>query len=183
MKLIVGLGNIGYEYENTRHNIGFIFLDNYLSKIGLSNLKREGFKSEYIKHNEVFFQKPLTYMNNSGQAISELANYYKIKPCDIYVIYDDKDLELGKIRIRNKGSSGGHNGIKSIISHLGENFNRIKIGIGSNKNKDVISHVLGKFTIDEIEIIHQKKNIINNLIDDIINNIDVEKLKIKYNNK
>ncbi|WP_067140358.1 aminoacyl-tRNA hydrolase [Oceanivirga salmonicida] len=182
MKLIVGLGNPGTNYKNTRHNIGFIFLDNYLEKLNLINYTKKGFKSEYIKKDEVFFQKPLTYMNNSGQAISELANYYKIKPNNIYVIYDDMDMEIGKIRIRDQGSSGGHNGIKSILSHVGNDFIRIKIGIGKKKN-DTIEHVLGSFSLDEFEIINSKKEVINNLIDDIINDIDLEKLKTKYNNK
>lgn len=180
MKLIVGLGNPGSEYSKTRHNIGFIFLDAYLEKNNL--FCKSGFRSNYCKKDDIFFQKPLTYMNLSGQAIQELCSYYKIKSKDVYVIYDDMDLEFGKIRIRDKGSSGGHNGIKSIISNIGDDFIRIKFGIGAKKN-DSISHVLGNFSKEELEIIDNKKSLITNLIDDIINDLDTEKIKTKYNNK
>lgn len=106
MKLIVGLGNPGEKYENTRHNIGFIILDNYLGNV---NFKKD-FSSLYYKKDDIYFQKPQTYMNDSGLAIAQLINYYKIDPKDVYVFYDDMDLEFGAIRIRDKGSSGGHNG-------------------------------------------------------------------------
>ena len=182
MKLIVGLGNPGKQYENTRHNIGYIFLDYYFDKKNIKNSIKNGFKSEYLKTNYAFFQKPTTFMNNSGEAISEIMKYYKIEANDVYVIYDDMDLELGSIRIRDKGSSAGHNGIKSIIQHCGDKFNRIRIGIGPKKN-DVISFVLGNFMKEEREIINSKQDIISNLIDDILNNIDLEKLKTKYNKK
>lgn len=178
MKLIVGLGNPGKEYEKTRHNIGFIFIDNYTKN---ENFK-EDFKSLYLKKENTIFQKPLTYMNNSGEAISAIMKFYKISSEDLYVIYDDMDLEIGRIRIREKGSSGGHNGIKSIINHIGEKFNRIKIGIGPKKDNS-ISHVLGKFSKEDNEIIKSKYDTINKLINDIINGIDIEKLKTKYNNK
>lgn len=183
MKLIVGLGNKGSEYENTRHNIGFIFLEDYLEKKNLHKFKKEGFKAEYVKTKKAIFAKPLTYMNLSGTSIREIMNFYKIKENDIYVIYDDKDLELGKIRIRDRGSSAGHNGIKNILSHVGDNFIRIKFGIGSKKEYDTISYVLGKFTKEELKIIDEKKNTISNLIDDILNDLDIERIKTKYNNK
>lgn len=178
MKLIVGLGNKGEEYKNTRHNLGFIILDNYLSNKTLKN----GFNSLYIKLDDVFFQKPLTYMNNSGLAVKELMNYYKIKSSDIYVIYDDMDMEIGKIRIKNSGSSGGHNGIKSIISHCGNDFIRIKVGIG-HKREDAISHVLGSFSGEDIKIIKDKFELFNSLIDDICNDMSFEKLRNKYSGK
>lgn len=180
MKLIVGLGNPGNEYKRTRHNIGFIIIDNYLNNDN-SNMK-EKFNSLYLKKGDTIFLKPLTYMNNSGQAIRKIIDFYKIDPKDVYVFYDDMDLEFGRLRLRDKGSSGGHNGIKSIISHIGENFNRIKFGIGSKKN-DTISHVLGNFSKDEEEEINKKLVILNNLIDDIKKDIDITNLKNKYNNK
>ncbi|VWL85632.1 aminoacyl-tRNA hydrolase [Oceanivirga miroungae] len=183
MKLIVGLGNKGQEYENTRHNIGFIFIDSYLEEKNLHRFKREGFKAEYVKKDDVIFLKPLTYMNLSGTSIREIMNFYKLKSKDIYVIYDDKDIDLGKIRIRDKGSSAGHNGIKNILSNVGDDFIRIKVGIGSKKEYDTISYVLGKFDKEEMEVIDSKKKIINSLIDDIINEVDLEKIKTKYNNK
>lgn len=178
MKLIVGLGNPGEQYKNTRHNLGFIVLDNYLANKPL----KKDFKSEYIKINDVFFQKPQTYMNDSGIAVSELMNYYKIKPEDVYVFYDDMDMEIGKIRIKNSGSSGGHNGIKSIISHCGTNFVRIKIGIGHKKDK-AISHVLGTFSTEDLKIIQDKFELFNSLINDIINDVSFEKLRNKYSGK
>ncbi|MDK9580118.1 aminoacyl-tRNA hydrolase [Sneathia sanguinegens] len=181
MKLIVGLGNPGDEYSNTRHNLGFIILDNYLNYRNLHTFK-SNFNSNFIKDNDIFFQKPLTYMNNSGQAISELMKYYKIKPEDLYVIYDDMDMEVGKIRIKNSGSSGGHNGIKSIIAHCGDNFNRIKVGIG-HKKAEAIGHVLGKFSTEELEIIQAKFSLFNSLINDIINDMSFEKLRNKYSGK
>lgn len=183
MKLIVGLGNKGSEYENTRHNIGFIFIDDYLEKNNLNKFKREGFKAEYIKKDDIIFAKPLTYMNLSGSSIREIINFFKIKSSDVYVIYDDMDLEIGKIRIRDKGTSAGHNGIKNILSQVGDDFVRIKIGIGSKKDFDTVSYVLGKFTVDEMQIISDKKKIISSLIDDIINDVSLDKIKTKYNNK
>lgn len=140
MKLIVGLGNPGEKYEKTRHNIGFILIDQYLGDVRY----KEGFSSLYIKTDKAYFQKPQTFMNDSGLAISKLMQYYKISAEDVYVFYDDMDLEFGSIRIRDKGSSGGHNGIKSIISHIGENFNRIRFGIGQ-KDQSAIGYVSGQF--------------------------------------
>lgn len=185
MKLIVGLGNPGKEYENTRHNIGFIFLDNYLEKNNINNLK-EKFKSLYTKENIkeeiIFFQKPLTYMNLSGEAIRELINFYKIDPKnDLLVIYDDKDIPLGEIKIKTKGSSAGHNGIKSIINNIGEEFIRLKIGIGKPKNKkDLIPFVLGKFTSEEKEILKNLEEHINKTINSFITYKDINKLISKY---
>lgn len=182
MKLIVGLGNYGKQYENTRHNIGFIVIDYYANKKNIASFEKKGFKSTYIKYDKAFLQKPTTYMNNSGEAIAELMNYYKIDIKDVYVIYDDMDIEVGDIRIRDKGSSGGHNGIKSIISHCGTNFVRIRLGIGNKKDK-AISHVLGNFSKEERNILNDNLDTISNLIDDILKDIDLEKLKTKYNKK
>lgn len=178
MKLIVGLGNPGTEYKNTRHNLGFIILDNYLNNITM----KKDFNSYYIKINDIFFQKPLTYMNNSGLAIQELMKYYKINSSDLYVIYDDMDMEIGKIRIKNTGSSGGHNGIKSIISHCGNDFVRIKVGIGKKTN-GAIGHVLGTFSSEDLKVIESKFELFNSLIKDIENNLSFEKLRNKYSGK
>lgn len=178
MKLIVGLGNPGEKYENTRHNIGFIILDNYLGNV---NFKKD-FSSLYYKKDDIYFQKPQTYMNDSGLAIAQLINYYKIDPKDVYVFYDDMDLEFGAIRIRDKGSSGGHNGIKSIISHIGSDFVRIRFGIGK-KSDSSIGHVLGSFSKEQLNEIDNMKSFFNFLIDDIINGVDIEKIKTKYNKK
>ena len=182
MKLIVGLGNPGEKYKNTRHNVGFIFIDEIIKKLDIKENIRNDFNSEYIKTNSAFFQKPLTYMNDSGLAISKIMKYYKIEPSNLYVIYDDMDLELGRIKIKEKGSSGGHNGIKSIISHCGDKFTKIKIGIGAKK-ENAISHVLGSFSKQEVEILDSKKNDIINLVKDILNGMSTEKLMNKYNSK
>lgn len=182
MKLIVGLGNPGEKYKNTRHNIGFIFIDEIIKRLDIRENVRNDFNSEYIKTENAFFQKPQTYMNDSGLAISMIMKYYKIDVSDLYVIYDDMDLEVGRIRIREKGSAGGHNGIKSIISHCGDKFTRIKIGIGAKK-ENAISHVLGNFSKQEEEILDSRKDDIVNLVKDVLNGMSIEKLMNKYNSK
>ena len=154
MKLIVGLGNPGSEYENTRHNTGFLTLDKLADKLNVS-VNRRAFnaligKMDY-KGEKVILMKPQTYMNNSGDAVGKAVRYYRLNPEeDVIVVYDDLDLPVGKIRLREKGSAGGHNGIKSIIAHLGTSeFNRIRIGIGSDKRKDTIDYVLGNMGGEE----------------------------------
>ncbi|AZV58806.1 aminoacyl-tRNA hydrolase [Clostridium sp. AWRP] len=152
MFLIVGLGNIGTKYQHTRHNIGFDAVDLISSKYNIP-INREKFKGTYgegiISDNRVMLLKPGTYMNLSGESVIEAANFFKIKSSNIIIIYDDIDLEVGRIRIRKHGSAGGHNGIKSVIANLGTDvFPRIKIGIGQPKG-DLVSHVLGKFDKNE----------------------------------
>ncbi|GAB6168590.1 aminoacyl-tRNA hydrolase [Clostridium carnis] len=158
MFLIVGLGNPGKEYEKTRHNIGFEVID-YLSdkyNIELNRIKFKGVYGEgFIKNKKVILLKPTTYMNLSGESIREVANFYKMSEEEIIVIYDDISLEVGKLRIREKGSAGGHNGIKSILLNLSTDvFPRVKIGVGQPK-KDLVSHVLGKFSKEEEEVLKE----------------------------
>ena len=135
MKLIVGLGNPGKEYENTRHNIGFMVIDNYL--------KNEKFKTKFngmylkkvINNEEVIFLKPLSYMNLSGEVVKKYVNYFKINLSDLLIISDDLDMPCFKIKLKYKGSSGGHNGLKNIIQNINtEEFKRLKIGISNNLN-------------------------------------------------
>ena len=150
MKLIVGLGNIGREYENTRHNIGFMVVDELAKRLGVTFGKedRSAYCAEYRAPEKILIIKPTTYMNLSGIAVGAYANFYHIDPEDIAVIQDDMDLPVGHLRIRRKGSAGGHNGIKSITEHLGtEEYPRFKIGIGhpDRNNKAVINHVLHQF--------------------------------------
>ena len=138
MKLIVGLGNPGDEYKNTRHNLGFMTLDEYAKKhLGpqISWNEDKKFKAEIIKLSpELWLVKPQTYMNHSGMAVTLLANFYKIKPWDIWAVHDDIDLPVGKIRIRRGGASAGHHGIESIIKILGtSDFLRFRMGIGRGK--------------------------------------------------
>lgn len=158
MKLIVGLGNIGREYEGTRHNIGFMVADELAKRWGVSTWKNErnAMCAEYRMPEKVFLIKPTTYMNLSGEAVGAFANFYNIAPEDIAVIQDDLDLPCGQLRVRRKGSAGGHNGIKSIQQHLGTgDFARFKIGIGhpARNANAVIGHVLHRFGKEEQPLI------------------------------
>lgn len=161
MKLIAGLGNIGREYAQTRHNIGFMVADILAARFGCSfgREERHAYPAEFrLAGEKILLIKPTTYMNESGLAVGEYARFYNIPPEDIAVIHDDMDLELGQLRIRKKGSSGGHNGIKSIQSHLGtDTFPRFKIGIGHPRHdrEEVIGHVLTGFSHQDREIIDQ----------------------------
>ena len=159
MKLIVGLGNPGKEYDQTRHNAGFTALDLIRTKFEAKEFKEmPKFDSELteieLNSEKVILAKPTTFMNNSGLAVAKIMQYYKIKPQDLIVIYDDLDLELGQIRIRKEGSAGTHNGMKSIIENIGLKFPRIRIGIESRgksapKEQDTSSFVLSKFSNEE----------------------------------
>src|SRR3954452_17472744 len=130
MKLIVGLGNPGKEYENTRHNLGFVIIDQLASKLNVG-LNKKKFNGLYYQTSEYILLKTQTYMNNSGECITAFLNYFRIPTDNLLVIYDDIALPLGKFRYRNQGSAGGHNGIKSVIEKLGTNrFKRLRVGIG-----------------------------------------------------
>ena len=155
MFIIVGLGNPGKDYENTRHNVGFDAIDALVDKY---NVPESGIQSKakvgkgVMDGQKILLAKPLTFMNLSGEAVRGLVDYYKVDPeSELLIIYDDISLEPGNIRIRKKGSAGGHNGIKSIISHLGtQNFQRIKIGVGEKpKNWDLADYVLGRFSKED----------------------------------
>lgn len=188
MKLIVGLGNPGERYSHTRHNIGFDVVDSLAKEISAGGFKEKfsGLIAEgNIGGEKVLLLKPQTYMNLSGNSIIQVLNFYKIDPKeDMVVIYDDMDLPLGKLRIKEKGSAGGHNGIKSIISHVGEEFLRVKCGIGKALTKEEnINFVLGKFTKDEQEVIDQLIEKANSSVKDIANNTDIERIMQKYNKK
>ena len=149
--IVVGLGNIGKEYEGTRHNVGFVAIDYIAKKIGvkIDRVKFNAYTAEgVIGGKRVLLMKPTTYMNLSGVAISEAANFYKIPPENILVLCDEISFEPGLFRIRRKGSAGGHNGLKSVIASLGsDNFPRIKIGVGQKPSPDydLVNWVLGKF--------------------------------------
>lgn len=146
MKLIVGLGNPGKQYEHTRHNAGFMVLDHLANELQVSfqSSKFRGLLgSTRIGSEQVFLLKPQTFMNLSGEAVIQVMNYYQIPVQDLVVIYDDKDTEVGDIRLRPKGSAGGQNGVKSIIQHLGtQEFNRIRVGIGNNGRMNLADFVL-----------------------------------------
>lgn len=155
MKIIAGLGNPGLQYAKTKHNVGFMLLDALAQHLGASPWK-EAFTSLIsevrIDGEKIFLVKPQTYMNESGAAIGPMLTYYKVRLEDLIVVHDDMDIPAGMIRIRKKGGSGGHNGIKSIIAHVGgENFPRIRIGIGRPLSGwSVIDHVLAPFSSEDI---------------------------------
>lgn len=160
MKLIVGLGNPGRQYENTRHNVGFKVIDQLSEDLSIP-LDRQKYNGIYgighISGEKVILLKPLTYMNLSGECIRPLMDFYDMNVEDLVVIYDDLDLPVGKIRLRAKGSAGGHNGIKSMIQHLGtQEFNRIRVGIDRPTNGMKISdYVLGQFTEADLQGINE----------------------------
>jgi PTH1 family peptidyl-tRNA hydrolase len=177
--LIVGLGNPGNKYADTRHNIGFMVLDslNLDFKDGFQGL----FANENIKGKKVFFLKPFTYMNLSGQSVGELARYFDIKTENILIVHDDLDMDFGKLKFRKNGSAGGHNGIKSIISHLNsENFVRLKLGIGKSKG-NTSSYVLNPFNSDEKKYLEEFINTAKEALDTYINE-GLKKAMNQFNN-
>lgn len=183
MFVIVGLGNPGREYNNTRHNIGFEAI-NYLAKMYSIDIDREKFKGVYgegfIKNKKVILLKPTTYMNLSGESLKSIMDFYKLAEDEIIVIYDDISLPIGRFRIREKGSAGGHNGIKSIINHLGtNNFSRIKIGVGEPKG-NLVNHVLGKFSKADNEIISEILQAVAGATETMIED-DIREAMNKYN--
>jgi len=164
MKLIVGLGNPGPEYRDTRHNVGFLVADELARRWRLSDAWREKFEALHVRttvaDEAVIVAKPLTFMNLSGQAVAGLAGFYKIDPADVLVVTDDVALPLGRLRARPEGSAGGHNGLKSIIQHFGTPaFPRLRVGIGrgddvtKGQSRDLADHVLGRFEAGERETV------------------------------
>jgi len=172
--LIAGLGNPGEKYTRTRHNAGFMALD-YISgrsEIQVKQLKHMALVGKgTLGGKSVMLMKPQTYMNKSGEAIADAANFYKIPPENVIVIFDDISLEPGQLRIKRKGSDGGHNGIKSIIEHIGEGFPRIKIGIGAKPHPDyeLADYVLSKLTSSEYSKISADFDKIYSALEHIIN--------------
>ncbi len=159
IKLVVGLGNPGKKYERTRHNVGFMVVDELLKKLRVKEHTQECLSHVYkvkVLTREVLVAKPQTYMNNSGLAVLNLLEEYELNPQDIMVVYDDLDLPLGKIRLRLEGSSGGHHGVESIIKEIrSENFARLRIGIGRPKDRDkVVEYVLSPFEPEEEQVLY-----------------------------
>lgn len=186
-KMIVGLGNPGNKYENTKHNMGFMALDLLAKELGVTVSEEKPFMSQvgstFINGEKVFLVKPLTFMNESGRAVAPLLKYYNLNPEDLVVIHDDMDSPVGRVRLRQKGSSGGQNGIKSILTHVGTpGFNRVKIGIGRPKNgMTVVNHVLSNFDKEDSE---NAQNGIFKAVDavkDYLENNDFQKTMNKFN--
>lgn len=190
MKIIVGLGNPGNEYAKTRHNVGFMLVDALAEHLNI-NLWKDKFNAQIaegrIGTEKILLVKPQTYMNNSGEAVGPLMRWYKVTPEDIIVAHDDMDIPAGTIRIRKKGSSGGHNGIKSLIAHLGsENFPRVRLGVGRPlPGWSVVNHVLAPFpqedktSVDEAikYLIPAVECIVNDSVDIAMNKYNPKKAK------
>lgn len=187
MKLIVGLGNPTKEYDGTRHNIGFMAIDALAREynIAVDTLKHKALIGKgMIEGQKVILAKPVTYMNLSGEAVRAIADYYKILPEDIVIIFDDTTLDVGRIRIRKKGSAGGHNGIKNIIAHLGTTeFPRIKIGIGAKRpGQDLAEYVLARFPNEEKETLRQVLEDVKKVVALMVWD-DIEEAMNQYNKK
>lgn len=196
MNLIVALGNIGSQYEQTRHNIGFMSFDYYFKSLesSIDFTFENKFNSIIIRIKYNIFIKPLTYMNNSGQAVSDIFRFYKLDFTKdrILVIHDDLDLAFSKIKIKFSGNSGGHNGLNSIDKYIGPDYYRLRVGIGRPKNilnvsndiNDISKYVLTKFNKDELEILNTTTFIITSqIINDFIMGKSLLELQNKYNNK
>lgn len=185
MKCIVGLGNPGKKYQSTRHNIGFMVIDELLSRHNLT-LDKDKFKGKYviatINGEKVLLLEPQTYMNLSGECLRPLIDYYNVEVEDVLVVYDELDIPTGKIRLRQKGGHGGHNGIRSIIDHLGtKDFKRIRLGVGRPTSPiPVVDYVLGDFSKAEKELVHESiskaadacENWLKNSFDKVMNDFN-----------
>ncbi len=168
MFLICGLGNPGVRYKDTRHNVGFKLADQIIHYYDFTILranKESELFSGNINNKKVLIVKPLTFMNLSGKTVMEIINFYKIKKNNLFVIHDDLDLKLAKIKIKKGGRNGGHNGLSSIDQYLGEEYNRIRIGIDHPGHKDLVSkYVLNKFSNEEVEVLDKKfEKVVTNL--------------------
>lgn len=165
-KLVVGLGNPGEEYENTRHNAGFMAIDALMKILPGAFQKNNGHSSVFWKGRSrggnIFLQKPMTFMNLSGKAVSKLMKFHKIQPNEVLLIFDDLDLPFGKIRIKNGGGTGGHNGVESVINEIGSSkFTRLRIGIGKKSGDGQTDHVLGEFDEKERESLPKLMNVVS----------------------
>ncbi|WP_026389323.1 aminoacyl-tRNA hydrolase [[Acholeplasma] multilocale] len=186
MKLIVGLGNPGREYERTRHNAGWIAIDLLLDKYGFVNQKEEHQSVIYfstINGEKVLFAKPQTFMNNSGDAVRAIMEYYKIDKNDVIIIHDEKDFPIAKNQFKFKGSAAGHNGIKSIIQYLnGEEFKRLRIGIGAPEpGWKIIDWVLSKIKDDELADMKHSIALSLDFVNDWTREEGFNKIMSKYN--
>jgi PTH1 family peptidyl-tRNA hydrolase len=186
-QLIVGLGNPELKYDRTRHNIGFAVVDELAKSWRLSWQQNSRFHGLFAEGqgphgSKIRLLKPLTYMNRSGQSIRAVLDWYKLAPESLLIIYDEMDLPVGRLRLRLSGSAGGHNGMKSIIAHLGQhNFPRLRIGIGkSSLEKEAIAHVLGRFSPDETPIIAAVFKLAVDAVEDSLRE-GVEKAMSLYN--
>ena len=183
--LVVGLGNPGAEYTVTRHNAGFLFIDYLAAALG-ATVTRARFKAlvgeASIGGARVLLMKPETYMNLSGESLREVMDYYKVDIEDMIVVYDDIDLPAGTVRIRKKGSAGTHNGMRSIVQHLGQDFPRIRMGIGNDRRGDLVDFVLGGFSKEDREVLEPAVERAALAIESYVDE-GIEKAMNKYNIK
>ena len=181
MKLIVGLGNIGEKYCFTRHNAGFMVLDKLALDKGFSFREESKLKCFLAKSGDIIYIKPTTFMNLSGEAVRAVMDYYKIDVKDLLIIYDDIALDLGRMRFRANGSDGGHNGIKSIIKHVGtKEFDRLKIGIGPQPNIPSENYVLQNFPKEQLEELKEVLKMADEAIEFYLEN-GIQKAQNKFN--
>ena len=183
MHLIVGLGNIGEKYQLTRHNIGFLVIDEMTKSLTTSNINNPNFHSSLLKSGYNLFSKPTTYMNNSGLAVGAIKEYYKIDIENIIVIHDDLDLPFGTVKFKIGGGHGGHNGLKSIDACIGKEYIRVRVGIGKPQDKaEVANYVLSNFSKEEL---NRLKDIIPHIIKaiDALKSEDIDFVKTKFSMK
>jgi peptidyl-tRNA hydrolase, PTH1 family len=188
MKVVVGLGNPGAAYRKTRHNIGFIVIDEWLSQ----TRQKAGFQGKFnaeinittFQQEKIVLMKPSTYMNRSGESIASFLSYYKADIEDLLVIVDDVNLSIGRIRLRESGGHGGHNGLRNIIEKLGtENFKRIRIGVGNDTDMPLDKYVLGKISADEeIALMPAVKSVIE-AVDLFVSGISFTEIMTRYNTR
>ena len=185
MKMIVGLGNPGREYDKTRHNIGFMIIDKFSCLYKGMWKEKFGalYQSVHIDDQSFLLVKPQEYMNLSGQSIKKIMDYFKIESNEVLIIHDDLDLPLGKIRLRCKGSSGGHNGLKNIELHLkSQSYNRLKVGISNDQTIPTRDYVLAKFSKEEMEILEKSISTCVHILKDYLI-LDFDQLMNQYNKK
>lgn len=180
MHLIVGLGNIGEKYQLTRHNIGFLVIDEITKTLSTSNINNSNFQSTLLKSTYTLFSKPTTFMNNSGVAVHAIKEYYKIDLENIIVIHDDIDLPFGTVKFKIGGGHGGHNGLRSLDSHITKEYIRVRVGVGKPSDKtDVANYVLSNFSKEELD---KLKEIIPHIIRSIeaLKTEDIDFVKSKF---
>ncbi|MBQ8659316.1 MAG: aminoacyl-tRNA hydrolase [Bacilli bacterium] len=183
MKLIVGLGNPGKDYKNTRHNVGFLVLDSYLNTSDWKEKFNALYHETRINGEKVIFVKPLTFMNLSGDAVVKFVNYYDVNIDDLLVIHDDLDLPFSTYKLKKNSSAGGHNGIKSIINRLSSDaFARLKVGVSHDRSVDTKDYVLGNFSKSETEKFNEMQKDFNNIIESFIKD-GIERTMNIYNTK
>ena len=186
MKLIVGLGNPGKEYENTRHNAGYRFIDEYakIKNLEIKKKKFNGFYTSFIQSKEkIILLKPAKFMNLSGEVVKDFIDYFKINIENVLIIVDDLDTKRGNIKLKYKGSSGGHNGLKNIEENLQtKEYKRLKIGISNNNDKNKIDYVIGKVEKEELKKLNEVNKLAKDIIDDFIK-LPFDKVMNKYNKR